>query len=158
MVPIGLLAFVWWPYKGHAGNLTFLLPASGISSLYFCIISSLGSVTLDVMAQSQTLWIVSPKLVTNETLLKKMSNVSRLFLITLFSISPPLVCPQTAVAVCSFAWPFLEKKLAWLHCRFPGPLHSDLWGNWTVTLCKRPLSGPGLQSVLQSTKGVFGWC
>ncbi len=83
MVPIGLLAFVWWPYKAHAGNLTFLLSASGISSLYFCIISSLGSVTLDVMAQSQTLWIVSPKLVTNETLLKKMSNVSRLFLITL---------------------------------------------------------------------------
>lgn len=83
MVPIGLLAFVWWPYMGHAGNPAFLLSASGVSSLYFCIISSPGTVTLDVMAQSQTLWIVSPKLVTNEALLEKMSNVSRLFLITL---------------------------------------------------------------------------
>ncbi|XP_073690693.1 adhesion G protein-coupled receptor B3-like [Garra rufa] len=63
-----------------------------------------GTVTLDVMAQSQTLRIVSPKLVTNEALLEKMSNVSRLFLITLcLSFSPPLVCPQTAVAACSFA-------------------------------------------------------
>lgn len=83
MVPIGLPAYVWWPYMGHAGYPTFLLSASGVSSLYLCIISSPGTVTLDVMAESQMLWIVSPKLVTNEALLKKKSNISRLFLITL---------------------------------------------------------------------------
>lgn len=82
VVPIGLPAFVWWPYMGHAGYPTFLLSASGVS-FYLCIISSPGTVTLDLMAQSQTLRIVSPKLVTNEALLKKMSNISRLFLITL---------------------------------------------------------------------------
>ncbi len=158
MVPIGLLAFVWWPYMGHAGNPTFLLSASGISSLYFCIISSPGTVTLDVMAQSQTLWIVSPKLVTNEALLEKMSNVSRLFLITLCRSLSTTGLPSDSSGRLLFCLTISGEETCLTALQGPGPLHSDLWGNWTVTLCKRPLSGPGLQSVLRSKKGEFGWC
>lgn len=152
--PHRVLAFVWWPYMGHAGNPTFLLSASGISSLHFCIISTPGTVTLDVMAQSQTLRIVSPKLVTNEALLEKMSNVSRLFLITLcLSLSPPLVCPQTAVAVCSFAWPFLEKKLAWLHCRVRAPC-TPICGGTELSLCANdPCQAQGSRACCGARKG-----
>lgn len=129
MVPIGLLAFVWWPYMGHVGNPTFLLSASGISSLYFCIISSPGLVTLDVMAQSQTLRIVSPKLVTNETLLKKMSNVSRLFLITLCLYLSTTGLLSDSSGRLLFCLTISGEETCLTALQGPGPLHSDLWGN-----------------------------
>lgn len=138
---------------GHAGYPTFLLSASGVSSFYLCIISSPGTMTLDVMAQSQTLRIVSPKLVTNEALLKKMSNISRLFLITLCLSLHRWSALRQQWPFALFAWPFLEKKLAWLHCRVRAPC-TPICGGTELSLCANdPCQAQGSRACCGAGKG-----
>lgn len=122
---------VRWPYMGHAEPSYVPIMSNCFLLLYFDIFSSPGAVTLDVIAQSQTLWMAPPKLVTNEALPEMMSNISGLFLITLYI---PLLHPQTPMSVCSFAWPLLEKKLVWLHCRVQGSC-IRICGGTDLSLC-----------------------
>lgn len=69
------------------------------------------------------------------------------------ALSPPLVCPQTAVAVCSFAWPFLEKKLAWLHCRVRAPC-TPICGGTELSLCANdPCQAQGSRACCGARKG-----
>lgn len=128
---------VWWPYTRHAKQSPV---PSAFSSLYLCIISP-GTVTLDVIAQSQMLWILSPKLVTNEALLETMSNIQGLFLITLCL---PLHHPFALRQQCPFA---LLSDRFWRRIRPDCTVFRSVDELICHFIQTNPLSDPGLQRI-----------